>query len=57
MQKADEINAIELELHGIDTELKQKRMLHRSLVATIDYLEREQLRLIHQLQSLKHPYL
>lgn len=57
MNKDDQITAIELELHGLDVELYQKRMLHRSLVATIDYLEREQLRLIHQLQSLKHPYL
>lgn len=57
MQKADQINAVELEIRGIETELKNKRLLHQALVASIDYLEREHLRLIHELQSLKNPYL
>lgn len=55
MQKADEINAIELELHGIDTELRNKRLLHQSLVATINYLENSRLQLLHRLMQLKSP--
>jgi len=55
MNKDDEINAIELELHGIDVELHQKRMLHASLVATIGYLENTRLQLLHRLMELKAP--
>lgn len=55
MQKADEIKAIELELHGLDVELRNKRLLHQSLVATIAYLENSRLQLLHKLMQLKNP--
>lgn len=56
MQKADQINALELEIHGLESELKDKRLMHQSLVATITYLEREHLRLLHKLMELKSPH-
>jgi len=55
MNKDDEINAIELELRGLDVELYQKRMLHASLVATISYLENSRLQLLHRLMELRTP--
>jgi len=55
MNKDDEINAIELELQGLDIELRNKRLLHQSLVATIAYLENSRLQLLHKLMQLKNP--
>lgn len=53
MNRDDCINALELELHGLDQELKNKKLLHRSLSIAIDYLEAQQKDLQRKLERIK----
>lgn len=54
MDRDDQINALELELHGLDQELKDKRMLHRSLTTAVEYLEAQRLDLVYRLKRLQN---
>lgn len=48
-----EIHAIELEISGLDVELKEKRLHHQSLTIAIEHLERERHELAYILMRLK----
>jgi hypothetical protein len=54
VDKDDEKHALELELHGLDQELKDKRMLHRSLTTAVEYLEAQRLELVYRLKRLQN---
>ena len=56
MDKADKIKALELELHGIEVELREKLLVHRSLTVAIDYLENQAHQLRDRLASERGGY-
>ena len=56
MKRDDRINALELELHGIEQELKEKLLLHRSLTVAVDYLENQAHQLRDRLASERRGY-
>lgn len=53
MDRDDEKHALELELHGLDQELKDKRMLHRSLTVAVEYLEAQRLEVVYKLRRYR----
>jgi len=53
MDRETEIQAIQLELHGLDVELYEKRLLHKSIVEVISSLEEQRLDLLQKLIALQ----
>lgn len=54
MDRQDKIKALELEIHGIDTELHEAKLLHRSLTIKIEYLEAERNKLKFEADHIRY---
>lgn len=53
MTKEDELLALELEIAGLDTELKEKRMIARSTNVAIEHLEGQRLELVYRIRRIR----
>lgn len=47
------INGLELEVAGLDVELKDQRLLYRSMGISIDSLEADRIALLYRISNLK----
>jgi hypothetical protein len=54
VDKSDRIHALELEIQGIDVELKEARLLHRSLTVKIESLEADRVNLTYEINRIRY---